>query len=123
MSEELENAVEALKNPTLFTDKREAVLVYRDDLTLVLDRLEELEGQVAALPEKVLDISSELAVGDEVVTLIDYKEARRGTTGKVVRLCPTYEYPVEVEFEGLSLFFLKDSVIGYKRDELGKVSG
>jgi hypothetical protein len=70
----------------------------------------------------VLDLSSELALGDEVEVLINYLEIERGMRGKVIRLCPTYEYPVEVEFEGLKLFYLKNSVVGFKREELGKVA-
>lgn len=119
-NEELDKAVASLRKPYLISENRESVVVYRDDLTLVLDRLEELEGRIAALPEKVLDVSSELAVGDEVEALIDYVDVKRGMTGKVARLRPSEEYPIEVQFEG-TFFYSTTGVVAFKRYELGKV--
>lgn len=113
MSEELEKAVAALRKPWLITENRASVVVYRDDLTLVLDRLEELEEAVAAAP----DVDSELEIGDTVATLIRYAYYPEGMEGVVENLDPDDEYPIKVRFPGARY------VTGYKRDELGKVTG
>jgi hypothetical protein len=85
----------------------------------------ELVSEVQRLQEeneKLPDVVSELAIGDEVSSMIDYMEVRRGMVGKVVGLKPKAEYPVEVQFEGIKFLYLKNGVVGFKRDELGKVS-
>lgn len=82
-----------------------------------------LVEEVRRLQETSVDTVSELAVGDEVVSLLDYMELRKGMKGKVVRIAPTAEYPVEVKFDGVQFMYLTNGVLGLKRNELGKVNG
>lgn len=115
MNEELEKAVAALRNPWLITENRASVVVYRDDLTAVLDRLEELEEKVAVLPDTV----SGLEVGDDVETLINYRYTNKGSRGTVETILSAEidggEYPYRIRFEG------DKWAIGFNRNELGKV--
>lgn len=115
MNEELKKAVAALRNPWLITENRASVVVYRDDLTAVLDRLEELEEQFAGLP----DTESKLMRGDEVETLIDYRTTPKGSHGVVEAILSSgddgAEYPYRIRFEG------EKYTIGYNRYELRKV--
>lgn len=115
MNEELAKAVAALREPWLITENRASVVVYRDDLTAVLDRLEELESAVTAP-----DTTSELEVGDKVVVLIDAMGVSEGTEGILVEIrskgfgYDEYPFAVKVPF--------KSYPIGFERKELGKVA-
>lgn len=108
---ELDKAVSALRNPYLISENREAVMVYKDDLTLVLDRLEAL--QAAAKPEAELDRLCDLKVGDEVEVLVNFDSVYEGTRGTVEKLVAE-EYPIKVRIPGRTL-------LGFARSELGKV--
>lgn len=116
---DVQKALKALRDPTrLIMESRESVIVYKDDLDAVLDRLEELERKTAG----TVDLDSELKVGDTVVSLIGYLEMRPGTQGKVVAIKPQAAYPIEVQFAGIKFLYLKDGLIGFNRNELGKVA-
>jgi hypothetical protein len=109
---------ERLTNPSrLISENRESVTVYKDDLEALLGYVDELEAHVLELPDTV----SELAIGDEVVSLIDYIDLARGMVGKVVGTSKGGRYPIEVQFEGTKFLYLKNGILGLKRDELAKV--
>lgn len=61
-----------------------------------------------------VDNTSDLKVGDQVKTLIDYSFIKTGALGTVETILPE-EYPVKVRFKGHAY------PVGYKRFELGKV--
>lgn len=61
-----------------------------------------------------VDNVSDLKVGDQVKTLIDYSFIKTGALGVVETILPE-EYPVKVRFKGHAYS------VGYKRFELGKV--
>lgn len=107
---ELDKAVAALRKPYLISENRESVVVYRDDLTLILDRLEELEAD--AKPEP--DTLSDLKVGDKVVTLVDVLTISEGVEGVVKDIVPD-EYCIKVKFPGTKY------TTGFRRSELSKV--
>ena len=118
LTEAIERIKENLRTPRrLITENRESVIVYKDELEAILKYVEELQEVVKVGP----DVVSGLEVGDEVFSMIDYMEVRRGMVGKVVGVRKTAEYPIEVEFEGVQFLYLKNGVVGFKRDELGKV--
>lgn len=110
---DIEQAVKNLRESgRLISENRVAVVVYRDELDLVLNRLAELEKKVAELP----DTDSELVVGDEVVTLINYRNSPKESIGVVEKiLTDGEEYPYRIRFTG------EKYAIGYNREELGKV--
>lgn len=117
---ELQKVLESLKNPSkLISENREAVVVYKDELDVVLARLEELESQKTG----VLDKKSDLKVGDTVISLVRYMELEPGTSGKVVSISPTEDrYPIEVKFEGITFAYLRNATVAFSREELGKLS-
>lgn len=109
----IEQAVKNMRGTSrLISENRVAVVVYRDELDLVLDRLAELEEKVAELP----DTESELEIGDEVETLINYRNSPKESIGVVEKiLTDGEEYPYRIRFTG------EKYAIGYNREELGKV--
>ncbi len=121
--ETIESLKAQLRNPTrLISENREAVVVYKDELEAMLTYVEVLEGYVEDLEETVAtvpDTKSELVVGDEVITLINYRNTAEGTRGIVETILSAEidggEYPYRIRFEG------EKYAIGFNRSELGKV--
>lgn len=111
---DISKAVESLRNPTrLISEERESVIVYKDDLETVLDRLAELEAKERG---SLIDRECQLLVGDEVEILINWTTIEQGTRGTVEDIIyeEEYQYKVAVPEQG---------TIGYRRTELGKVVG
>lgn len=80
----------------------------------LLDYIAELEAKVEAAGVKDVDNVSNLKIGDEVETLIDYAYHNKGSNG-VVQNIDQSEYPIRVKFVG------HHHPVGYKRHELGKL--
>lgn len=115
---DLQKALTALRNPShLIMESRESVIVYKDDLDAVLDRLEELEAKRFG----AVDQTTELEVGDAVVALISYMELEPGTEGVVIGIEPGSGYEIIVKFEGRNFKYLDGDTLKFHRSELGLV--
>lgn len=88
----------------------------KEALDWALDRL-----SAEALIPKV-DLTTDLKVGDEVVSLIEYMGLEKGARGVVKLILDRQSYPVDVQFpKGTTKGYTPDDVLGFDRNELGKV--
>lgn len=111
MSEVAEAVANIRAGMELTYGDRISMMVNKGDLETVLDRLAELEGQAAEVP----DTTSALYVGDEVEVLINWSTIYTGTRGTVESVLMGEEFAIKVSIEG------QNTPTGYRRSELRKV--